>query len=156
MGRIVKFLVVIAALAIVAYVAKTSLLDKPEQQTEAAKAPDDVSANVTLDLTESQVAGSVKIEPLGKATFLPQTQAVGNIDFNQNLAVQVFTPYQGRIINAYPNIGDQVKKGDVLFTIDSPDLLTAESTLIAAAGVLDLQNLTLKRALQMKAFGGAA
>ncbi len=156
MGRIVKFLIVIALLAVVAYAVKTNLLDKPGQTAETAKAPDEISAEPTLDLTEQQVIGSIKIEKLGTATFTPVATAVGNIDFNQNLAVQVFTPYQGRIINAFPNIGDQVKKGDVLFTIDSPDLLNAESTLIAAAGVLDLQNLTLKRALQMKAFGGAA
>ena len=55
-----------------------------------------------------------------------ERQAVGNIDFNQNMLTQVFTPYQGRIINAYPNIGDKVEKDQVLFTIDSPDLLAAE------------------------------
>jgi cobalt-zinc-cadmium efflux system membrane fusion protein len=32
--------------------------------------------------------------------------------------VQVFTPYQGRIIEAYPNVGDKVEKDQVLFTID--------------------------------------
>ena len=72
------------------------------------------------------------------------------------MLTQVFTPYQGRIINAYPNIGDKVEKDQVLFTIDSPDLLAAELTLIAAAGVLKLQNRTLTRAEKMKAFGGAS
>jgi cobalt-zinc-cadmium efflux system membrane fusion protein len=38
-----------------------------------------------------------------------------------------------------------VKKGQTLFTIDSPDLLTAESTLIAAAGVSDLTTRNLAR-----------
>ena len=47
-------------------------------------------------------------------------------------------------------------KDEVLFTIDSPDLLAAESTLIAAAGVLRLQNVTLVRAQKMKSFGGAS
>ncbi|MEW6438393.1 MAG: efflux RND transporter periplasmic adaptor subunit [Pseudomonadota bacterium] len=113
------------------------------------------SAQAMLDLNEEQAA-SVKIAPVGSATFTPEVGAVGNIDFNQNLLVQVFTPYQGRIINAFPNIGDKVEKGQVLFTVDSPDLLNSESTLIAAAGVLKLQNITLKRAQQMKAFGGAS
>ena len=52
--------------------------------------------------------------------------------------MQVFTPYQGRIIGLFASLGDDVKKGQTLFTIDSPDLLQAESTLIAAAGVLEL------------------
>jgi len=38
-----------------------------------------------------------------------------------------------------------VKKGQTLFTIDSPDLLQAESTLIAAAGVLELTTRNLAR-----------
>jgi cobalt-zinc-cadmium efflux system membrane fusion protein len=59
--------------------------------------------------------------------------------------VQVFTPYQGRIIALFAEIGDDVKKGQTLFTIDSPDLLQAESTLIAAAGVLELTNRNLAR-----------
>jgi cobalt-zinc-cadmium efflux system membrane fusion protein len=49
-----------------------------------------------------------------------------------------------------------VKQGDVLFTIDSPDLLQAESTLLAAAGVLDLQKKTLARATGLLRAGGSA
>src|SRR5208282_2023362 len=61
------------------------------------------------------------------------------------LAVQVFTPYQGRIIANFASVGDDVTKGQTLFTIDSPDLLQAESTLIAAAGVLELTSRNLAR-----------
>ena len=48
-------------------------------------------------------------------------------------------PAAGPILAArlFAEIGDDVKKGQTLFTIDSADLLQAESTLIAAAGVLD-------------------
>ena len=35
----------------------------------------------------------------------------------------MFSQYQGKILKAFYNIGDEVKAGDVLFTIDSPDLL---------------------------------
>ena len=58
---------------------------------------------------------------------------------------QVFTPYQGRIIALFGTVGDDVHKGQTLFTVDSPDLLQAESTLIAAAGVLELTNRNLAR-----------
>ena len=51
--------------------------------------------------------------------------------------MQVFTPYPGRIVGLFAKVGDDVKKGETLFTIDSPDLLQAEFTLIAAAGVLE-------------------
>jgi membrane fusion protein, heavy metal efflux system len=98
----------------------------------------------TLDLTDSQLA-SVKVEPVEAREFPVEKEAVGGIDFNEDMETQVFTPYQGRIIALFAAIGDDVKKGQTLFTIDSPDLLTAESNLIAAAGVLELTTRNLAR-----------
>ncbi len=101
-------------------------------------APDNV------DLSNSQL-DSVKVEPVEERDFPIEKEAVGSIDFNEDMSVQVFTPYQGRIIALFAKVGDDVKKGQTLFTIDSPDLLQAESTLIAAAGVLDLDSKNLDR-----------
>jgi membrane fusion protein, heavy metal efflux system len=98
----------------------------------------------TLELTDSQLQ-SVKVAPVEERQFPVQKEAVGSIDFNEDLAVQVFTPYQGKIIALFAQVGDDVKRGQTLFTIDSPDLLQAESTLIAAAGVLDFTTRNLAR-----------
>ena len=98
----------------------------------------------SIDLSDSQLA-SVKVEPLEERDFPVEKEAIGSIDFNEDMSVQVFTPYQGRIIGLFASIGDDVKKGQTLFTIDSPDLLQAESTLIAAAGVLELTTRSLTR-----------
>jgi membrane fusion protein, heavy metal efflux system len=98
----------------------------------------------SVDLSDSQLA-AVKVAPVEERDFPVEKEAVGSIDFNEDMETQVFTPYQGRIINLFAQVGDDVKKGQTLFTIDSPDLLQAESTLIAAAGVLDLTNRSLQR-----------
>ncbi|HTV38455.1 MAG TPA: efflux RND transporter periplasmic adaptor subunit, partial [Xanthobacteraceae bacterium] len=87
----------------------------------------------SVDLSESQLV-SVKVAPVEDREFRVEKDAVGSIDFNEDMQTQVFTPYQGRIINLFAEVGDDVKKGQTLFTIDSPDLLQAESTLISAAG----------------------
>jgi membrane fusion protein, heavy metal efflux system len=97
-----------------------------------------------LDLTDAQLA-SVKVEPVEAREFPVEKEAVGSIDFNEDMETQVFTPYQGKIIALFAAVGDDVKKGQTLFTIDSPDLLQAESTLIAAAGVLELTTRNLAR-----------
>jgi len=109
----------------------------------------------SVDLTEKQAA-SLKIGPVASRDFAIQKTAVGTIDFNENLLVQVFSQYQGKILKALYNIGDEVKAGDVLFTIDSPDLLQAESTLLAASGVLELQKKTLARLTNLLKSGGSA
>jgi cobalt-zinc-cadmium efflux system membrane fusion protein len=97
-----------------------------------------------VELADTQLA-SIKIEPVEEHAFPQERQAVGDIDFNQELLTQVFTQYQGRIIKAFASVGDTVKKNQTLFTIESPDLLQAESTLISAAGVLDLTTRNLER-----------
>jgi cobalt-zinc-cadmium efflux system membrane fusion protein len=98
----------------------------------------------SVNLSDSQLA-YVKVEPVGEREFPIEKQAVGSIDFNEEMSVQVFTPYPGRIIGLFAKVGDDVKKGQTLFTIDSPDLLQAESILIAAAGVLEFTTRNLAR-----------
>jgi cobalt-zinc-cadmium efflux system membrane fusion protein len=142
------------AMAIVAYGAWLLSDDAKPDLGAAARAnaaPTDASAVSTasrdqdsLNLSDSQLA-SVKVEPVEDHEFPIEKEAVGSIDFNEEMETQVFTPYQGKIIALFAAVGDDVKKGQTLFTIDSPDLLQAESTLIAAAGVLQLTTRNLAR-----------
>jgi len=106
-----------------------------------------------VELKRSQL-GAITIAPVGEHEFVYRKQAVGTIDFNQDMNVQVFTPYQGRIIQTYADLGDQVKKGQVLFTIESPDFIAAESSLIGAAATLDQTTSALKRAIKLYAAHG--
>jgi len=108
-----------------------------------------------VDLSEKQT-GSLKIGPVAWREFALVKTSLGTIDFNEHLLVQVFSQYQGKILKAFYNIGDEVQAGNVLFTIDSPDLLAAESTLLASAGVLELQKRVLARALNLLKSGGSA
>jgi cobalt-zinc-cadmium efflux system membrane fusion protein len=98
----------------------------------------------SVELSEGQLK-FVKVAAVEERDFPIEKDAVGSIDFNQELLTAVFTPYQGRIIGLFAKVGDEVKKGQILFTIDSPDLLQACSTLISAAGVLQLTNRNLTR-----------
>jgi membrane fusion protein, heavy metal efflux system len=116
----------------------------PGERTQGSPPGASASEPDSIDLSDSQLA-SVKVERVGQREFPIEKQSVGNIDFNADMTVQVFTPYQGRIVALFAKGGDDVKKGQTLFTIDSPDLLQAESTLIAAAGVLELTTRNLAR-----------
>jgi len=102
----------------------------------------------SVELSDSQL-DSVKVVPLEEREFPVEKEAIGSVDFDEDMAVQVFTPYQGRIIGLFASLGDDVKKGQTLFTIASPDLLQAESTLIAAAGVLELTTRSLTRLTEL-------
>jgi membrane fusion protein, heavy metal efflux system len=109
-----------------------------------ASSPPEAPVSTSVELPES-LAASVKIQSVEEHEFPVEKQAIGSIDFNAEMTVQVFAPYQGRIIELFARVGDDVKKGETLFTIDSPDLVQAGSTLISTAGVLELTHSNLAR-----------
>ena len=149
--------VAIGALVAVAVAASGAwyfgLSSKPELGRTAradttTREPKSASPRDSVELSDSQL-DSVKVVPLEEHEFPVEKEAIGSIDFDEDMAVQVFTPYQGRIIALFASLGDDVKKGQTLFTIDSPDLLQAELTLIAAAGVLELTTRNLTRLTEL-------
>ncbi|GLQ89242.1 efflux RND transporter periplasmic adaptor subunit [Dyella flagellata] len=102
--------------------------------------------SVTLSDTQAK---QVSVIEVGMHTFDTWRRAVGNIDYDQGRLAQVSSPYAGRVASVAAEEGDPVRKGQLLFTIDSPDLLQAESALLAADGVLALNRKTLARAQKM-------
>jgi membrane fusion protein, heavy metal efflux system len=121
-----------------------------------ATAPNAAAAEAsTVDLEPSQL-NAIKIEPVGTFLFPVERTAVGNIDYDEDLSVQVFPPYQGKILTTLASLGDQVQKGQPLYTIDSPDLIQAESTLISAAATFDLTSKELARANDLHGTNGVS
>jgi cobalt-zinc-cadmium efflux system membrane fusion protein len=98
-----------------------------------------------VELTDKQ-AMAIKIETAADRLFAVEADAVGSIDFNEDATVQVFPNYPGKIIEAFAKLGDAVKKGQPLYTIESPDLIAAENTLIGAAATYELTTKALTRA----------
>jgi len=158
--RLKTILTVAAALAIaVLLFARFAVFQAPvaatNQEAPAARSGPAGEQEQAVDLAEKQL-GLIKVGPVGSREFEIIKTAIGTIDFNENMSVQVFSQYPGKILKAFYNVGDEVQRGDVLFTIDSPDLLQAESTLLAAAGVLELQKRVLARVTGLLKSGGSA
>ncbi len=154
-----RFAVVLVAAA--AIVVATGLLESGRSRSQATNAntPQEAGAKsntspseATLDLSPSQL-NSIKIEPVGSYLFPVEKEAVGNIDYDEDLSVQVFPAYQGTIIQALGELGAEVQKDQPLYTIKSPDLIQAESTLIGAAATFVLTNKELAR---VQGLGGIA
>jgi membrane fusion protein, heavy metal efflux system len=150
-------IVVVALLLTKAFVFSTSSETASRSELPRSTAGRSVALDEapSVDLSETQAA-SLKVGPVDTRDFEVLKTAVGTIGFNENMLVQVFSQYPGKILKALYNVGDDVKKGDVLFTIDSPDLLQAESTLLASAGVLELQKRILARVTGLLRAGGSA
>ena len=108
----------------------------------------DPLAAESVELSPSEFR-QFKVEPAVERVFTVEREAVGNIDFNQEMSVQVFPPVQGKIISLFARAGDDVTDGMPLYTIRSPDLVQAEQNLISTAGVLKLTTRVLERDKQL-------
>ncbi len=64
-------------------------------------------------------------------------QAIGQIAFNEDASTVVQTPFSGRVTRVLVKIGDDIKLGDPLFEIDSPEVVQAQTDLIAALHGVD-------------------
>jgi cobalt-zinc-cadmium efflux system membrane fusion protein len=145
-SALMSFAIVAAAVVYSGSHASTAA-QAPPPATAAAPGPDMVK------LSDSQLS-SIKVAAVADREFLVERDAIGNIDFNADRSVQVFAPYQGRIIQAYADLGDEVRKDQVLFSIESPDFIAAESNLISAAAALEQTSSALTRARALYASKG--
>jgi membrane fusion protein, heavy metal efflux system len=134
---------------------------RPTNQPAPATTPDSSSkagapqSDPAVELSSSQL-GAIKIEQVGTYLFPVEKETVGNIDFDGDLSVQVFPDYQGTIIRMLVALGAKVRKDQPLYTIRSPDLIQAESTLIAAAATFELTNKELARAKDLNGTNGVS
>jgi cobalt-zinc-cadmium efflux system membrane fusion protein len=71
----------------------------------------------------------VKVKPYA---FLDQRLAIGQIAFNEDASTIVLTPFSGRVTRLIAKIGDQVRRGDSLLEIDSPEQVPPQNEFIAA------------------------
>ena len=114
---------VAVSLGVAYFAGSTKVGAQPEDRSPSGRSvPGGGVGPQYVELSERQT-GSLKIGPVESRNFEVLKTAVGTIDFNENMLVQVFSQYPGKISKAFFNLGDEVKQSDILFTIDSPDLL---------------------------------
>jgi cobalt-zinc-cadmium efflux system membrane fusion protein len=102
---------------------------------------DITTANVTLPAKEkspdlvrvgADQVHQLAVVPVVTDQFRIQKMAIGQIAFNEDASTIVLTPFSGRVTRLIARIGDDVKRGDPLFEIDSPEVVQAQTDLIAA------------------------
>lgn len=139
----------IAMAALLCLAAVGGIIYAGSHNAQAEEAPADATAG-KVD------KGIVRVQPDQVASFdigKPETHefsnvrhSIGVIDFNQDRTAKVLSPYQGRVSQVLVKAGDDVKAGQVLYTVAVPDMAQASSALISAGATLRNANETLKRA----------
>ena len=125
---------------------------KEDEKTNAAGAAPAAGEQRLTDGTVVLPVDSPKIKEIHvdavKDAAVPFDQVVspGKIEANPNLVAHVTLPVGGRVTSVSVKIGDAVKRGDPLLTIESPDADAAESTYRQAQAGLTQAKANLNKA----------
>jgi cobalt-zinc-cadmium efflux system membrane fusion protein len=79
----------------------------------------------------------IEVVKIIAASFPLKKSAIGQIAFNEDASTVVFSPFYGRVTKIFAKIGDKVQRGQPLFEIDSPEVVQAQTDLIAAVHARD-------------------
>ncbi|MFZ0827325.1 MAG: efflux RND transporter periplasmic adaptor subunit [Verrucomicrobiia bacterium] len=79
---------------------------------------------MTLTAAQQQ---KIHLYTVAPAKFRKTTETTGTIDFDNDQATSVLAPFGGPVSRLLVSLGDQVKAGDPLAEVDSPDFATAIS-----------------------------
>ncbi|NIF86125.1 efflux RND transporter periplasmic adaptor subunit [Comamonas sp. Tr-654] len=140
---------VIAMAALLCLAAVGGIIYAGSHNAQAEEAPADAIAGKVdkgiVRVQPDQVA-SFDIGKPEKHEFSNVRHSIGVIDFNQDRTAKVFSSYQGRVSQVLVKAGDDVRAGQVLYTVAVPDMAQAASALVSASATLRNANETLKRA----------
>jgi cobalt-zinc-cadmium efflux system membrane fusion protein len=91
-----------------------------DSQASSAKA-----GNVTLTAAQRQ---HIQLYTVETSKFRKTVEAAGAVDFDNDQATSVLAPFSGPVSRLVVALGQQVKKGDPLAEVDSPDFAEAIGT----------------------------
>ncbi len=95
------------------------------RQSEAQPVSEAPSTNVTLTAAQRQ---KVQIQAVKPSTFHRTIDTTGTVGFDSDQSTTVLAPISGPVSQLLVPLGSQVKAGEALASIDSPDFAAAVST----------------------------
>jgi cobalt-zinc-cadmium efflux system membrane fusion protein len=140
-GRQVRVLIIVALLAAVLVLAWT-FLGRKSAASAGATGPAPRAGQVKLNPDQLATLGIITVRP---TAFHDAVVADGQIAVNDNATTQVFSPYSGRVLRVLAGVGDKVRSGAALVTVDASENLDAQTALVTALSQARLARLTETR-----------
>ena len=111
-------LVVVTVTTILVFTGCSSKSDSPTET------PSVTVSNVTLTATQRE---KIQLDTVAPSNYRKTTGTTGTVDFDNDQATSVLAPFGGPVSRLLVSVGDQVKPGDPLAEVDSPDFAAAIS-----------------------------
>ncbi len=116
----------IGAAALYGVFQPSTLLSAAEAPARGAHMPG------TFTPTKEQWAGLQTVEVKSRP-FRREQVTEGSIALDDNLNTPVFSPYSGRVVRVFAELGAKVARGAPLFAVEAPEFVQGANTLITAA-----------------------
>ncbi|WP_245295930.1 efflux RND transporter periplasmic adaptor subunit [Methylobacterium sp. C1] len=87
-------------------------------------------------LTDAQLA-AVTSEAVEQRQFFEEIVTEGKIGVDEYQSTPIFSPYPGRVVSIFARTGEQVVKGQHLFSIQANEMVQAQNDYLAALNVLN-------------------
>src|ERR1700689_3202456 len=113
--------ITVALVSLAAVLSSTACAPKGEDKSQT---PSVTASNVTL--TPAQ-RGNIHLYTVQPATFHKTIETTGVVDFDNDQATSVLAPFSGPVSRLLVSLGAQVKQGDPLAVVASPDFAAGVS-----------------------------
>ncbi len=107
----------------------------PSGAAEKAEQPSPTTSDGAVKLSDQQWAG-MRIAAVKTMPFFVSQETDGNIAIDDDLVTQVFSPYSGRVTKLFARVGDVVKPGDSMLSLQASELAQGQNDLISAVATL--------------------
>ncbi len=138
MTRLCQIALILAALGV------SGCARSSAEPATAQSAPDSQPADATRQVHIDQtMAASIKVAPVELKSVPRLLRAAGKVQFEENRLARVLAPVAGEVTGLRLKVGDQVRKDQTLFSINSRDAAAALEDHLDAHRDLDLAQKTL-------------
>ncbi len=110
---------------VIALIAAVTCLAACSAKTDSEPQPAATLHNVTLTAAQRQ---HIRLYTVTLAKFHKTIDTTGAVDFDNDQATSVLAPFSGPVSRLLVSAGDQVKKGEPLAAVDSPDFAATVGT----------------------------
>ncbi len=120
------------------------------QPVEEQAAPSPASPSTDIAVLHEHQRQQLTIEPVREQPVTVEQDMTGKVSFNEDRLTPVYTPYAGRVLEVLAHKGAEVRPGQPLLVLESPELVTVQNDLAAARSDLSKAKIGLD-ATQMAA-----
>jgi cobalt-zinc-cadmium efflux system membrane fusion protein len=150
--------VLIGVVALGLVIAAAVFLNRRANVAPAEKATPDAETPSSVTTLSPEQRAAIAVEVVQQRTLQGDVVAPGKVAFNGNKVTPVFSQFTGRIVRLDAEVGSTMRAGQVLGTIDTPDIVGMQSDFLqsltaerSARTTLELAKRTRERAERLAA-----